>query len=613
MAQMAAQGYGGLSSPAPEPEGNRLSGGMTSGGYRAALYQRSPTFDDEYGMSVPLDEDEVADLLASRTVTPAASRHASRRFSTRTGGGPLPAEEAEAGATADRPSSTIELREELPQPAMLLAEAPPAPKPQKDNAPLLAAPDKPDASRAATSHYAPIWRHKRVTELWTTPDWWAVWIGCANFLCVLVVILIKNVGASAEDGARSVRRGSIVPHPLRWTDNPLDAWDAWTVGGTLTGILPVMVLPLFGALRVMGKFTWDLAGGFAIVWVMAVLCKWLGAQHDLSRYGFGAAIIALIVGLLLVNVAGRFVSLARLEPIAGQGEWFIKIALVLMAVELRLLGEYGAPGIIVGWVCSPISIAFTYWFGTRVLRMESNTLCMLIGCGISWCGASAITAVAPTIKADPADTTVAIGVVCFFVIFQTFALAYFARAVSMDSMVAGAWLGGSVDQTANVVIAGDIVDEDAKQVAGTVKMILNAGLGAMCVGVAMFWVTKVQPTGSRPTFAMLWDKFPKFVVGFLALSAILTLVVSAVNAAKCHALPRSVTAMSNWWMVVGFICVGLNTDVRKLGKKVKGGSVLALYFVGGLWDIVFTYGVAHLFFSGVWGAFPRPDGIEADT
>jgi len=245
--------------------------------------------------------------------------------------------------------------------------------------------------------------------------------------------------------------------------------------------------------------------------------------------------------------------------------------------------------------------------------MENKVLAMLLACGVSWCGASAITAVGPCLGADSSDTTVAIGIVCFFVLFQTFALGYLAKGSGMDVMVAGAWMGGSVDQTANVVIAGDIIDPDAKQVASTVKMILNAGLGGMCVGVALFWTTYVQTDREKPSMGLLWDKFPKFVVGFLVLSCILTLIVqSGVNAAVAHALPQSVQDMSSWWMVVGFICVGLNTDVRKLSKKVKGGSVLFLYLIGGLFDILFTLGAAYLFFSGVISIFPRPAGTDSD-
>eukprot|EP01065_Artemidia_motanka_P041484 TRINITY_DN5387_c0_g1_i1.p1 TRINITY_DN5387_c0_g1~~TRINITY_DN5387_c0_g1_i1.p1 ORF type:complete len:616 (+),score=158.09 TRINITY_DN5387_c0_g1_i1:62-1849(+) len=581
------------------PAADRLSGGLSS--YRAQLYARSPTFDDEYGMSVPLDEDELADLLEARSGSAGAASAAGDRNSV---------------ATRNKDSAT-EL--EVPSAPMSgVARDPEAgkgdSKPGQDKTPLIAKDQPPEPSlgdTARVSTYTAVWRYKRVRELWTTPDWWAVWIGTFDFLCVVACALSKKYGKTKEDGEDAIDHGAIVPHPLKWDSNPLDAWDTWNGVGALV-IFAAMALPLAVALRTMKKLTRDFCTGFCITWVLSVLCFWLGSQSSLSKYGFGPAMIGLILGLLIVNVMGMFVDLSALSTIATQGEWFIKIALVLMAVELKLLGEYGAPGIIVGWVCSPITIGMTYWFGVNVLKMENKAMCMLMGCGVSWCGASAITAVAPCIRADAGDVTVAIGIVCFFVIFQTFALAYFARAVDMDKMVAGAWLGGSVDQTANVVIAGDIVSADTKQVASTVKMILNAGLGAMCVGVAMFWVTKVERTGATPTLSMLWDKFPKFVVGFLVLSCVLTIIVGTVNDAVHHALPHSVLSMSNWWMALGFICIGLNTDIRKLSTKVKGGSVLLLYLLGGLFDILFTYGAAHLFFSGVWPAFPRPKGTDSE-
>lgn len=592
--------------PAPRRGSGWWSGSRGRSSYNRYMFNdRSPTcsFHDEYGMSVPLEQDDIAELLDVRSIDNLEYQ------SMVSGAGPARG----GGGGEEAGKADLELESTLPCPAPVI----PAAGAAGDKSALLPAAPAPDAKPEpslartnAASAYAPIWQHKRVRELWTTPDWWSVWIGCANFIGVVICAVLKDCGATKEDGEHCADDGLVVPFPTEWRGNPLDAWDTWTGVGTVC-LFPFMAAPLFGALYVMGKFTRSFARGFLVVFLLAVLCFWVGHQKSLSSLGLGPAMVGLLLGLFLVNVVGMFVSVAPLAPVAAQGEWFIKIALVLMAVELKLLGEYGAPGVIVGWVCSPISIAFTYWFGTRVLKMENKVLCMLMGCGVSWCGASAITAVAPSLKAEPGDVTVCIGVVCFFVIFQTFACAYFARGVGMDDMVAGAWLGGSVDQTANVVIAGDIVSADAKQVAGTVKMILNAGLGAMCVGVAMFWVTKVE-AGVRPTAAMLWDKFPKFVVGFLALSCVLSIIVGEVNEARHHALPKSSLAMSNWWMAVGFICIGLNTDIRKLSQKVQGGSVLLLYLVGGLWDLTFTYGAAHLFFSGVISAFPRPDGINTE-
>eukprot|EP00755_Sulcionema_specki_P001360 Sspe_Gene.26075::Locus_10653_Transcript_1_1_Confidence_1.000_Length_1990::g.26075::m.26075 len=557
----------------PRGPGSYLGGTST---VTSSKLGRTPTFDDEYGVSHDIEENESAALLSK-----------SHESQERQDYGLLPITELVQKKVEIAMKKDVEDSTPLVGEAGVEKVAQPSPPPPP---PVTAAPAW--------------WERKRVKELWTSPDWWAVWIGCFNFSCVVAVVLLKDYDDGKEAG------GWLVPHPKTWSGNPLDALDWWSGMGCLV-VYPAMMLPMAMAMYIMGKCTKKLLVSFTVVFAVAFMCFWVGRNSTLKKYGLGYAVLALLSGLFITNILGRCFSVALLDPIASQGEWFIKCSLVLLAVELRLIGEYGPPGIIVGWVVSPLTIAFTYFVGRRLLHIENAVLCVLIGVGVAWCGASAITAVGPSIKADPSDITIAIGLVCFFVIFWTFALPYFALAVDMDDQVAGAWLGGCVDQTANVVVAGAIVSDEAKEVAGTVKMILNAGLGIICVIISLLWVVYKETNGSKPSLITLWDKFPKFVLGFLVLSCVISIIVAVTGTEQGKALPIAVQEMSDWWCAVGFIGVGLNTDVQKLAAKVKGGSVLALYLVGGVVDILVTFAAAYITFSGLTFAkrdsLPNPD------
>ncbi|KAJ9473016.1 UPF0324 membrane protein [Diplonema papillatum] len=438
-------------------------------------------------------------------------------------------------------------------------------------------------------------QNKRIRELWTSPDWHAVWIGSFNFL--LVALLSFFYPYAENDNARDW----LLPRPKRWSGNPLDAFSLYN-GVGLVVVFTSMLVPFCLSQYVLGKFTPSMIPSFTICFFLALFSFFLGSHEGLRDFGIGYAVIAIASGLIIANVVSLVVDVSYLNPMAASGEFFIKCSLVLMAVELRTIESYGPPGILVGWVTSPISIAFTYLFTHRVLKCENKHLCMLLGVGVSWCGASAITAVAPVIKAKPADVSVSIGLVCLFVIAWTFILPYFALAVGMDDNVAGAWLGGSVDQTANVVVAAAIVSEECKEVAATVKMILNAGLGAMCVAISIIWIMFIEkdPGQKMPTAMTLWDKFPKFVLGFLVLSLVLSLIISKSNdeyRSDCFA--ASVMESSNWWAAMGFIGIGINTNVKALMSKVQRGPVIGGYFVGGIFDILITWIAAYVFFSGL--------------
>merc|ERR1712238_526761 len=90
------------------------------------------------------------------------------------------------------------------------------------------------------------------------------------------------------------------------------------------------------------------------------------------------------------------------------------------------------------------------------------------------------------------DISTSISVVAFFHLHLYLPQAYIAIWVDMDDRVAGAWIGGSVDQTANVVASAAIVSEEAAEVAAIVKMVLNSGLGILATTISFWWQVREQ-------------------------------------------------------------------------------------------------------------------------
>merc|ERR1711937_366554 len=126
------------------------------------------------------------------------------------------------------------------------------------------------------------------------------------------------------------------------------------------------------------------------------------------------------------------------------------------------------------------------------------------------------------------DLTLCVSLVVLFTQALQFVQPYFAMAVGLSDAVAGAWIGASVDQTGNVVVSAAIMSEDAAETAGVVKMILNAGLGVVCLAVATMWTKSAPASNGAPgspssKLWLLWSKFPKSVLGFFCLSLVLTL------------------------------------------------------------------------------------------
>ena len=246
-----------------------------------------------------------------------------------------------------------------------------------------------------------------------------------------------------------------------------------------------------------GKSAFEFLRAFSVVFWLATLAYVLAGQSVIKAYNLEYALWALLVGLIISNTVG---TPAYLKP-ATLTEFYIKTGLVLLGAEVlmsRLLA-LGLPGIFVAWVVTPIVLISTYIFGQKVLKMESRSLNMVISADMSVCGVSAAIATAAACKAKKEELSLAIGMSLSFTVIMMVVMPAMIRAVGMDEILGGAWLGGTIDSTGAVAAAGAMLGDRALEVAATVKMIQNILIGVTAFCVAIYWVTFVErdPSG-RP-------------------------------------------------------------------------------------------------------------------
>jgi uncharacterized membrane protein YadS len=453
-------------------------------------------------------------------------------------------------------------------------------------------------------------KHPRITELYQKADWWTLYISLLSF--DLAVVLVFCIPLDATNDMVKY----LIPQPKSWTTNPLDAWDAYNLIG-----VPILLLAFFAMYLVALKFMGSLilkeqpdsegntttipngrlgvyTGGFAVMAVLATLAMWLGRNEWCSDNGIGYAVWAIVLGMIPTNLLPADKTAWIRTFAAKDGEFFIKCSLGLLAVELTVLARVGGPAMIVTWIGSPLAIAIGFALGIRLFHCPDN-LAMLIAVGASWCGASAISAVAPVVLASSEDVALAISVVAFFTVIFTFVQPYVAMAVGMPDDVAGAWIGGSVDQTGNVIVSAAIISEEATEVAGIVKMVLNAGMGVMASVIACYWsmfrVRDADGAAPKFSFIMMWDKFPKFTLGFVITSIALTIIVEETEGTlEAEALPRAVASLNKWWFAIAFCGIGLTTDIMKLFREAWKSGVIQVYLLANTVDIFLALGLSYL-------------------
>jgi len=178
----------------------------------------------------------------------------------------------------------------------------------------------------------------------------------------------------------------------------------------------------------------------------------------------------------------------------------------------------------------------------------------------------------------------------------------------MPDVLGGAWIGGTIDSSGAVVAAGALLGERGMFVAATIKMIQNMMIGVISFFVAMWWTMKynvtdqVNETGKKVSWAEIWYRFPKFILGFVAASVIVSLISSYLGPDACYSLiEKGVTGamtkdMREWLFCLAFASIGLSTDFRQLKKHLKGGKPLILYVCGQTFNLVITLAMAYLMF-----------------
>ena len=418
-------------------------------------------------------------------------------------------------------------------------------------------------------------------SLLRSEDWWAVWFG---FFLIFLAIL------GLIDG---------IPKPAKWTTHPFDAFPSSTLFTIIVLWLGLTLLTATG-IRALGQSTLPFLVGFSVAFLLALLAKLTASHTTLKELGLGYALWALALGLLIANTVGT----PRWLMMGARSELFIKTGLVLLGAEILIqkILALGGPGLFVAWLVTPIVVVFMWLFGTRVLKMASKSLVMVISCATSVCGVSAAIASAAACKAKKEELSLAVGMTMIFTVAMMVGMPALSRLFGFDQLVGGAWIGGTVDSTGAVVAAGALLGEQAEKVAAVVKLIQNVLIGILSFVIAVYWVSVVEkdPSAPRPSAMEIWNRFPKFIVGFLGASLFFSLIlVPLLGQEEVKSILNITKGLRGWWFALAFVAIGLESNFRQLTSQLVGGKPIWLYLTGQTFNIMLTLMAAYLAFGGI--------------
>lgn len=483
--------------------------------------------------------------------------------------------------------------------------------------------DEPTDSAAGDSEIVSRTRVSTWEQMKTAEDWWAIW--CAMFVFAIALAAVWVVIPADFEG--SIERANYYPNlpyeplssPLKdwlgkpggWKQNPIDAFyvpateDASaksTYIGVLGSFVAIGVLFLV-AMKLRGKDWLGFMKAFPVVFLLATLAYVLASQSVIKAYNLEYALWALLVGLIISNTLG---TPAWIKP-AVITEFYIKTGLVLMGAGVLMgrLMALGIPGIGVAWVVTPIVLISTFVFGQKVLKMKSKSLNMVICADMSVCGVSAAIATAASCKAKKEELSLAIGLSLSFTVVMMIVLPILVKALGLSPHVGGAWIGGTIDATGAVAVAGEALGKEAGDVAVIIKMIQNILIGVTSFLVAVYWVARVErdPAAPRPGISEIWYRFPKFVLGFIAASIVFSIMHATMVGGDqiVDAMVKGSTkTIRGWLFCLAFVCIGLETNFRQLMPYFRTGKPLVLYVCGQALNLVLTLLMAYLMFEVIF-------------
>ncbi len=295
-----------------------------------------------------------------------------------------------------------------------------------------------------------------------------------------------------------------------------------------------------------------LAGGLAVCAAIAMIAQIAGQAAPLV----GASLFAIAIGVVVTNVAGSALRISALR-IGDVSKLCLKGGIILLGASLDLgaifrTGWQSLPLLIISMAAGLIS---ALWLG-KVLGIDWRMRC-LIGMGTTICGASAIAALSPVIRARAEEIAYSVTVIFFFNMVAVFTFPALGHLLGLSDAGFGLWAGTAINDTSAVVAAGFSYSEEAGTTATIVKLTRTTMIIPLVIGFGLA-VPFFQPRESVQEVSLarrVYQGMPTFILFFILASALNSLGVIGPMA-------ETIQIVGRWVMVVALAAVGLQGHWR---------------------------------------------------
>jgi uncharacterized integral membrane protein (TIGR00698 family) len=443
----------------------------------------------------------------------------------------------------------------------------------------------------------------RIRSILRNEDWWSVWIGLG----------LIGVAAAVFAAGGSVKWLAVSPQKWRHLSDLASQIERDAT--RFAGLFVVWALLFAAGSAALGFRVRQFIAGFFVIFTSTLAVYAIGSWDQAAHYNLEPPLVALALGLLVSNTIGA----PRWLLPALRVEFYIKTGIVLLGAGLPLsLLFWAGPVAMLQAAIVSLATFGVIFFTARRLGLDPRFAATL-GTGGAVCGVSGAIAIGGAVGAKRQDVSVAISLVVAWAIVMIFVLPLVSRALGLSTGVAGAWIGTSEFADAAGLAAaqayggyagtvhGIAGSADAAVAAFTLMKVIgrDVWIGVWAFVLSIVATTRWERTGidTRTGAREVWHRFPKFVLGFLIASLLVTAFSSGYDYVeyKKDVIPGLVAPLQvlrTWAFTFAFLSIGLTTRVRDFVSV--GARPLLAFTIGVAVNVLLGFFLSTQVFGEFW-------------
>lgn len=335
--------------------------------------------------------------------------------------------------------------------------------------------------------------------------------------------------------------------------------------------------------------------GIIFVALVAAAATYIAELAPVAKLGISPLVVGIVIGIFYANTLHNRFPPEWESGIVFSGKKILRFAIVFYGfrITFQQIAEVGLEGFLVSLIMLASTFVLGTWLGQKIFKMDRDTS-MLTASGASVCGAAAVLATEPVLKAEEHKAAIAVSMVVLFGTIAMFlypALYSAGIFVGMDDRAFGIFVGGTIHEVAQVVAVGGAYGTEASDAAVIVKMTRVIMIAPMLILLGIYLSLSAKKAGGKAGGVKL--VIPWFAVYFVGMAGVNSLIhnftasAPAETASMINMLIGNVNIIDTFLLTMAMTALGMGTRF----SKFKGLGMAPLYTAGTmfLWLVIGGY------------------------